>query len=168
MFCTHQFEFICLLILMITRFLEMQHFDAHVPYQPVRRTCCLHLQGTTLTLLSRRPRQSEPPKHRFVTTETRDVTFQKSSSMALCCIFHSPCVPLVTPISFVSNWSPYWYLFEIMRQKIPIARCFSILPLRHIVWAQINLRSSLFSNVLYICSLSFLRMSIQASSTRRS
>jgi hypothetical protein len=53
----------------------------------IRRTCCLHLQNTTLTLLSRRPRQSEPPKRRFVTTETHDVTFQKSSSMALCRVF---------------------------------------------------------------------------------
>lgn len=60
--------------------------SVHV-YQPLRRTCCLHLHGKTMALPSRRPRQSEPPKRRFVTTETRDVTFQKSSSMALCCVF---------------------------------------------------------------------------------
>jgi hypothetical protein len=56
-------------------------------YRPARRTCCLRLQGTALALLSRRPRQSEPPKRRSVTIETRDVTFQKSSSVALCCVF---------------------------------------------------------------------------------
>jgi len=83
-----------LLILMITRFLEMQQFGGQV-YQPARRTCSFHLQGRALAILSRRPRQSESPKRRFVTTETRDVTIQESSSMALCCVFlfsvHATC-----------------------------------------------------------------------------
>ena len=138
-------------------------------YQPVRRTCSLHFQGYNAGCSFQKTETVITPETsiRQYRNTRRDIP-----EVAVCgpvlCVFHSPCVPLVTPISSVSNLSPYCYMLEITRQEIPIARCFSTLLLRHIFWAQINLTSNLFSNVLYIFSLSLLRMSIQASSTRRS
>jgi len=94
---------------MTMRFLEMQHFGAHVP-------AC---QENMLSPSSRYNAGSSVQKIEPIITSETSIRHYQNTRLDIpkvivygpvLWVFYSPCVPHATPISSVSNCSPYWYL----------------------------------------------------------